>query len=83
MLFRSEETCRVALNLAERGLIKQFTGLWLSPKAVDDWVKANWIPLVFEGIKSHFVGKGYFVFVFENAEDRSLIFRNGPYFMGT
>ena len=32
--------------------------------------------------KSHFVGKGYFVFVFENPEDKNLIFRNGPYFMG-
>eukprot|EP00253_Pinus_taeda_P024339 PITA_24339 len=28
------------------------------------------------------MGKGYFVFVFENTEDRSLIFRNGPYFVG-
>lgn len=28
------------------------------------------------------MGKGFFVFVFENAEDRSLIFRNGPYSMG-
>jgi hypothetical protein len=77
-----EETCRSALNLAERGLIGQFTGLWPSPKAVEEWVKRNWIPLVKEGIKSHFVGKGFFVFVFDNAEDRSLIFRNGPYFMG-
>lgn len=77
-----EETCRSALNLVERGLIGQFTGLWPSPKAIEDWVNQNWIPLVSEGIKSHFVGKGFFVFVFENAEDRTLIFRNGPYFMG-
>jgi hypothetical protein len=77
-----EETCRSALNLAERGLIGQFTGLWPSSKAVEDWVKRNWIPLVLEGIKSHYVNKGLFVFVFDNAEDRSLIFRNGPYFLG-
>ena len=77
-----EETCRSSLNLAERGLISQFTGLWPSPKAVEEWVKRNWIPLVKESIKSHFVGKGFFVFVFDNVEDRSLIFRNGPYFMG-
>lgn len=78
----AEETCRSALNLTQRGLIGQFTGLWPSPKAVEDWVNRNWIPLVSEGIKSHFVGKGFFVFVFENAEDKSMIFRNGPYFMG-
>lgn len=73
-----EETCRTALNLAEGGLIGQFTGLWPSPKAVEEWVKQNWIPLVNEGIKSHFVGKGFFIFVFDNVDDRSLIFRNGP-----
>eukprot|EP00253_Pinus_taeda_P013884 PITA_13884 len=67
---------------AFRGLIGQFIGLWPSPKAVEDRVKCNWIPLVKEGIKSYFVGKGFFVFVFENVKDRSLIFRNGPYFMG-
>jgi hypothetical protein len=38
--------------------------------------------LIKEGVKSYFVGKGFFVFVFENPDDRSLIFRNGPYFMG-
>ena len=76
-----DDACISVLNLAERGLIGQFTGLWPSPKAVDDWVKQNWTPLVKEGIKSHFVGKGSFVFVFDSVEDRSLIFRNGPYFM--
>lgn len=77
-----EETCKAALNLAERGLIGQFTGLWPSPKSVEDWAQRNWSPLIKEGVKSYFVGKGYFVFVFNNPEDRSLIFRNGPYFMG-
>ena len=82
MALQIKETCRSALNLVETGLIGQFTSLWLSPKYVEDWVLRNYIPLVSKGIKSHFVGKGYFVFVFENVEDRSLIFRNGPYFMG-
>jgi hypothetical protein len=77
-----EETCRSALTLAERGLIGQFTGLWPSPKAVDAWVQRNWSPLVKEGIRSHLVGRGFFVFVFDNLEDRNLIFRNEPYFMG-
>jgi hypothetical protein len=45
-------------------------------------VQRNWNPLIKEGIKSHFVGKGYFVFVFDNPEDKNLIFRNEPYFMG-
>jgi hypothetical protein len=77
-----EETCKAALNLAERGLIGQFMGLWPSPKTVEDWTQRNWKPLIKEGVKSYFVGKGFFVFVFENSEDRGLIFRNGPFFMG-
>ena len=77
-----EDTCKAALNLAERGLIGQFTGLWPSPKSVEDWSQRNWKPLIKDDVKSYFVGKGFFVFVFENLEDRSLIFRNGPYFMG-
>jgi hypothetical protein len=39
-----EETCKAALNLAERGLIGQFTGLWPSPKSVEDWTQRNWSP---------------------------------------
>lgn len=78
----SEDPCRSALNLAERGLIGQFTGLWPSPKTIESWVQRNWRPLVQDGISSHLVGKGFFVFVFTNVNDRNLIFRNGPYFMG-
>lgn len=77
-----EDTCKAALNLSEKGLIGQFTGLWPSPKSVEEWTQRNWQSLIKNGVKSYFVGKGYFVFVFECSEDRSLIFRNGPYFMG-
>jgi hypothetical protein len=77
-----EETCKAALNLVERGLIGHFTGLCPSPKMVEEWNQRNWKPLIKEGIKSFFVGNGFFVFVFENPEDRGVIFRNGPYFMG-
>ena len=77
-----ERPCRTASNLAERGLIGQFTGLWPSLKAVDGWVQRNWRPLVSDGIRNHLVGRGYFVFVFESTDDWDLIFRNGPYFVG-
>jgi hypothetical protein len=77
-----EETCRSALNLVKRGLIGKFMGLWSSPKAVDAWVQRNWSPLVQEGIRSHLVGKGFFVFGFDKLQDKNLIFRSGPYFMG-
>lgn len=36
-----EETCRSVLKLAERGLIGQFTRLWPSPRAFEEWVKRN------------------------------------------
>ena len=78
----ADKTCHLTLNLAERGLIGQFTGLWPSPKAIDGWVQRNWHPLISEGIRNHFVARGYYVFVFDSTEDRDLIFRNGPYFMG-
>ena len=77
-----EETCKEASNLEERGLIGQFTSLWPSPTSVEDWTQRNWSPLIKEGVKSYFMGKGFFVFVFESPDDRSLIFKNGPYFMG-
>ena len=77
-----DHICRSTLNLAERELIRKFTGLWPSPKAIDSWVQRNWRPLVSDRIRSHFVGRGFYVFVFYAAADGDLIFRNGPYFMG-
>ena len=77
-----EETMRVALSLADRALIGQFTGLWPSPKTTDSWVQRNWRPLISKNVASYSVGRGYFLFDFESKEDKDLIFRNGPYFMG-
>ena len=76
------ETCQTAINIAHRGRIGQFTGLWPSPKTIAGWVHRNWKPLISEGIYSNLIGKGYYLFLFENSADRDLIFRNGPYFMG-
>ena len=76
------DTCQNALNIADRGLIGQFTGLWPSPKTIAGWVQRNWKPLISEDICSNLIGKGYYLFLFENSVDRDLIFRNGPYFMG-
>ena len=45
-------------------------------------VQRNWKPLISEGICNNLIGKGYYVFLFENSGDRDLIFRNMPYFMG-
>jgi hypothetical protein len=33
-----EKTIQIALSLAERALIGQFTGLWPSPKSMERWV---------------------------------------------
>ena len=69
-----EWTCRSTIHLVEHGIICQFTGLWPYPKAIDGWVQRNWRPLVTEGIRIHFVGRGYYVLVFDSAEDSNLIF---------
>ena len=70
------------MNILDRGFIGQFTSLCPSPKEIEGWVQRNWKPLISDGICNNLVGKGYYVFLFENSEDRDLIFRNEPHFMG-
>ena len=41
-----DQTCQIALNIANRGLIGQFTGLWTSHKTIAGWVQRNWKPLI-------------------------------------
>ena len=38
--------------------------------------------LISGGLQHYFYGKGFFGFLFKNKDDRDLIFRSGPYFMG-
>ena len=67
-----------------KGFSKYCThGLWPSPKTTDDWTQQNWKPLLKHGVTSYQVGRGYFIFEFIDKEDKDLIFRNGPYFMGS
>lgn len=77
-----ETLIQVALSLSEQALIGQFTGLWPSPKTTESWVKRNWSPLIKENVTSYFLGRGFFLFEFTSKDDKDLIFRNGPYFMG-
>lgn len=73
---------QVALSLSERALVGQFIGLWPSPRATEAWVAKNWKPLITQSVTSYFLGREYFLFEFTSKEDKDLIFRNGPYFMG-
>jgi hypothetical protein len=78
-----ENPMKIAVALANRGLVGQFMGLWPSTKTTDDWIQRNWRPNLANGVTCYPVGRGYFVFEFISEEDRDLVFRNGPYFMGT
>jgi len=78
-----EHSIKIALALAERGLVGQFMGLWPSPKTTDDWIQRNWRPHLKNSVTCYPVGRGFFVFEFISKEDRDLIFRSGPYFMGS
>jgi hypothetical protein len=78
-----EKPMKIALALAQKGLVGQFMGLWPSTKTTDDWIQRNWRPNLEHGVTCYPVGRGFFVFEFISEEDRDLIFRNGPYFMGT
>ena len=69
------------IELQEKGLIGQFTGLWPSPKTVQRWVERNWSDKTQGKISIRFCGRGYYTFHFETKEDKDLIFRNAPYFM--
>jgi hypothetical protein len=73
---------QIALSMSEHVLVGQFTGLWPSPKATETWGIKNWKPLIKQNLTSHFLGKDYFLFEFTSKEDKELISRNGPYFMG-
>eukprot|EP00253_Pinus_taeda_P011388 PITA_11388 len=77
-----ETPIQVALSLAERALVGQFTGLWPSPKTTKSWVNRNWAPLIKGSVTSYFLGRGFFLFEFSSKEDKDLIFQNGSYFMG-
>ena len=78
-----EKPMEIALALAKRGLVGQFMGLCPSTKTTDDWIQRNWKPNLKHEVSCYPVGRGFFVFKFISEEDRDLIFRNGPYFMGT
>lgn len=78
----SEKPIQVALTPTDRALVGQFTGLWPSPKAIENWVVKNWKPLIKNSVTSYFLGRGFFLFEFTKKEDKDMIFRNGPYFMG-
>jgi hypothetical protein len=78
-----EEPCNLALFLAEKALIGKFTGLWPSPKTVEAWIDERWKPLIQGRVTRCAVGRGFFVFSFSRKEDRDLVFRSGPYFMGS
>eukprot|EP00253_Pinus_taeda_P014893 PITA_14893 len=57
-------------------------GRWPTTKSTDEWVQRNWRPLLPNNVICYAVGRGFFIFEFTTKEDRDLVFRNGPYFMG-
>jgi hypothetical protein len=73
---------KIVVVLAQKGLVGHFMGLWPSTKTTYDWIQRNWRPNLEHGVTCYPVGRGFFVFEFISEEDRDLIFRNGPYFMG-
>jgi hypothetical protein len=77
-----EQPMKIAISLSERGLVGQFMGLWPSTRTTDNWIQRNWRPLIKNSVTCYAVGKGFYIFEFISQEDRDLIFRNGPYFMG-
>ena len=73
---------RKALSQIKRGLIEQFSGIWPQPRATTTWVQETWLPLIKGKVDTNFCGRVFFTFLLEFKEDKHLIFRNIPYFMG-
>ena len=81
--FLEEQPIKIALALAERGLIRQFMGLWPYTKTTENWIQRNWRPQLKNSVSCYAVGRGFFIFEFITKEDRDLVFKSGPYFMGS
>jgi len=76
-------THQMALSMEKRKLIGQFTSLCSSPKAMAIWIQQNRQDHLKEQWTHFFCGCGCYVFLFQSKEDKYLIFRSRPYFMGT
>jgi hypothetical protein len=83
ILVHSSLVCPFSLQLAENGLIGQFIGIWPSPRAMAQWLDLNWKKISKGKCPRHSMVRVFFLFLFENKEDRDLTFRNGSYFMGS
>lgn len=57
--------------------------MWPSPRSMDAWIKKTLTPTMKGEIALFVVGNGFFIFLFENKEDKEVIFRNGPYLFGS
>lgn len=77
------EPCWKALILSERALIGKFIGLWPSPKAVELWIAEHCNPILHGQVSLFVAGRVFYVFLFLSKEDRDLVFRSGPFFLGS
>ena len=68
------DPCQKAITLSERALISKFTGLWPSPKEIELLIAEHWKPIVQGHVSLFVAGRGYFIFLFLNKEERDLIF---------
>ena len=61
------DPCQKYLVLSEQALIGKFTGLWPSPKAVENCIAEYWNPLLQGQVSLFAAGRGFF-FLFLNKE---------------
>ena len=64
-----EKPMKIALALAERGLVGQFMGLWPSTRTTDDWIQRNWRPQLKHSVTCYPVGRGFYIFEFISKDD--------------
>ena len=50
---------------------------------IELWIAEHWNPIVQGQVSLFAAGRGYFVFLFLNKEECDLVFRSGPFFMGS
>lgn len=60
---------KIALALADRGLVGQFMERWPSTETTYGWIQRNWTPQLENNVIFYVVGRGYFIFQFTSKED--------------
>ena len=77
-----KEALEFASELSKTSLVCRFNGFWTSLADLRLWISSSWSPLTDGEVVSCPCAKGFFVVIFDSAEDRLMVSSSGPWFWG-